>query len=366
MEFTLVWRGWALRSMDFKLLDFPSNINEEITENITRVVNSNFWSTGPESKIVEDHFTKIYKRRCITTSSGGSALQLIHDAYKNVKRIAIQSNTYFATSLPWVNSNKEIFLMGSHSYSLMPSIEIVKNVIQKGIDALIITHIGGYPNPNIELIAELCSNNGVILIEDCAHSPLVKINKKLVGTFGDAAILSFYPTKPIPAGEGGLAIIKNKSKAFEIEKMRDYGKSKDENGSTRHLLPAFPNARLNEFAACIVNTILRNYISILNAKKKVSNLYHSKLDNNLLLTRIYPDDLEIEASYYKFICFLEKSKYQTAPVYDRENQLISIFRDNNINFEFIGDKEFAYNHICLPITCNMTEKDIDEILNNTD
>ena len=120
MEFTLVWRGRALRSMNFKLLDFPSNINEEITENITRVVNSNFWSTGPESKIVEDHFAKIYKRRCITTSSGGSALQLIHDAYNNVKRIAIQSNTYFATSLPWVNSNKEIFLMGSHSYSLMP------------------------------------------------------------------------------------------------------------------------------------------------------------------------------------------------------------------------------------------------------
>ena len=350
--------------MNFKLLDFPSNINEEITENISRVVNSNFWSTGPQSKIVEDQFTKIYERRCITTSSGGSSLQLVHDAYKNVKRIAIQSNTYFATSLPWINSNKEIFLMGSDSYSLMPSIEIVKNVIAKGIDALIVTHVGGYPNPHIEKIAELCSKNAVLLFEDCAHSPLVKINKKLVGTFGDAAILSFYPTKPIPAGEGGMVIIKDKSKAIVIEKMRDYGKFKDDKGFTRHLLPAFPNARLNEFSSCIINTVLRNYVSILNSKEKVANLYYSKLDKNLFLTKIYPEDLDIEISFYKLICFLEKSKYQTAQVYDRENQLISIFRDNNIKFKFFGDKEFAYKHICLPITCNMTEEDVNEVLKN--
>ncbi len=351
--------------MNFKLLDFPSTINDQIIENITGVVNSNFWSTGPESKVVEDHFTKIYKRRCITTSSGGSALQLIHDAYKNIKRIAIQSNTYFATSLPWINSNKEIFLMGSDSYSLMPSIEIVKNVIEKGIDALIITHIGGYPNPDIKLIAELCFKNGVLLIEDCAHSPLVKINKKFVGTFGDAAILSFYPTKPIPAGEGGLVIIKNQKKAFEIEKIRDYGKFKDEKGFTRHLLPAFPNARLNEFAASIINTILRNYNSLLSSKKKVANFYNSKLDKNLLLTKIYPEDLDIEISFYKFICFLEKSKYQTAQVYDKENQLISIFRDNDIKFKFFGDKEFANEHICLPITYSMSEKDTEEVIKNT-
>ena len=146
--------------------------------------------------------------------------------------------------------------------------------------------------------------------------------------------------------------------------MRDYGKFKDDNGLTRHLLPAFPNARLNEFAACVINTIFRNYNSILNSKKKVANLYNSKLDSNLLFTKIYPENLEIEMSFYKFICFLEKSKYQTAQVYNKENQLISIFRDNNLKFRFFGDKEFSYNHICLPITCNMTENDIEKVLKN--
>ena len=131
--------------MTFKLLDFPLNINEEITKNLSKVVNSGFWSTGPESEIVEDYFSNLYKRKCVTTSSGGSALQLIHDAHKNIKRIAIQSNTYFATSLPWINSNKEIFLIGSDSSSLMPSIEIVKDVIKNGIDALIITLVRGIP-----------------------------------------------------------------------------------------------------------------------------------------------------------------------------------------------------------------------------
>ena len=78
---------------------------------------------------------------------------------------------------------------------------------------------------------------------------MTKINGKYVGTFGDAAILSFFSTKPIPAGEGGMIIIKDLEKANLIKKMRNYGKYIDKVGFTKHQLPAFPNGRLNEFSA---------------------------------------------------------------------------------------------------------------------
>ena len=254
--------------MNLKLLDFPEEINSEIEKNIKLVLNSGFWSTGPVSIDLEEKFSKLYKRKCITTSSGGTALQLLHDLFCNIKKIAIQSNTYFATALPWINSNAEILLLGAASDSLMPSLEIVKTAIEKNPDAIIITHIGGYPNPEIDQIPELCQKKNLLLFEDCAHSPLVKINNKFVGTFGDASILSFYPTKPIPAGEGGMIIIKDNVYAKKIKKMRDYGKVIGKNGVTRHLLPAFPNARLNEYSATVANTILKHYSYLVNLKKK--------------------------------------------------------------------------------------------------
>ena len=351
--------------MDFKLLDFPSKINQKLSDNLSKVIKSGFWSTGPESKSLELYFANRYKRECICTSSGGTALQLLHDTFSQIKKIAIQSNTYFASSLPWINSNKEIILIGTESDNLMPSFNIVKDALAEGPDALIITHIGGYPNPDIQLISKICQEQGVLLIEDCAHSPFVSINKKYVGTFGDAAILSFFPTKPIPAGEGGLIIIKDKYKAKLIKKIRDYGKFKDDDGSIKHLLPAFPNARLNEFSAVVVNTILENYELLIASKRKIAAFYDTSLDENHILSKIYPKNLNLELSFYKYICFLDYSKYKTAQVYDRDNQLISIFKDNNIKFKFIGEQEYSVEHICLPITYSMTLDDAEKVIKNS-
>ena len=47
--------------MNFKLLNFPDKITAEIKENLNIVLNSNFWSTGPQSKKLEENFSKIYK-----------------------------------------------------------------------------------------------------------------------------------------------------------------------------------------------------------------------------------------------------------------------------------------------------------------
>ena len=351
--------------MNLHLLNFPDRITAEIKENLNIVLNSNFWSTGPQSKNLEENFGNLYKRDCISTSSGGTALQLLHDSFTNIKSIGIQSNTYFATALPWINSGAEILLLGAASDSLMPSFEIVKAAIEKNPDALILTHIGGYPNPEISKIAELCKQKNVLLIEDCAHSPLVKINNKYVGTYGDAAILSFFPTKPIPAGEGGMIIIKDHNIAQKIKKIRDYGKFKDAKGSIKHILPAFPNARLNEYSATIANTILKHYSDLLKFKIKIANFYNTKIDGELIFSKIYNEDMITQFSYYKYICFLKNSKFKTAQVYDKDNQLISILKDNFINYKFFGEDEFAREHICLPITYSMTIEDAQIILDNT-
>lgn len=340
--------------MDFNFLGFDENLLLEISNELSSVVKSGFWSGGPCISKLEDEFNKIYDLSCASCSSGGMALELVANAFPEIKRIAIQSNTYFATALPWINRNKEIILIGTEKESLTPSLEYVKDVVKIGIDAIILTHIGGYPIPDIEKISNYCKSNGVLLIEDCAHSPLTKINDKYVGKFGDASILSFFPTKPIPAGEGGMVFFKDKKVAAKVKQIRDYGKEKS-NDKILHKLPAVSNGRLNNFSASIVLTFLKNYKKVITQKKKIAKIY----DTHIPKKYIYQckTTYKKEVSYYKYITFLKDNKYSVSPVYDEENQLFSILKFNNINFKFVGDNPLGVKHICLPITPNMVTRD---------
>ena len=151
---------------------------------------------------IENKFNEIYKLKSVSCSSGGMALELIANVFPEINKIGVQSNTYFASALPWINRDKKLILIGTNDNSLTPSFEHIQSTVSKGVDAIVLTHIGGYPVPEIEKISNYCISNGILLIEDCAHSPLTKIDDRYVGTFGDASIFSFFPTKPIPAGEG--------------------------------------------------------------------------------------------------------------------------------------------------------------------
>ena len=348
--------------MGYKFLDFGQAINDQLEKSLIEVLHSGFWSTGPQSKLLEESLSKIYQRPCVTTSSGGTALQTVSLLFPQIKKIAVQSNTYFASCLPWITANKEIILLGSNQNLLMPDINIIKDALKHEPDAIVLTHIGGYPNPDILEISNLCKDNGVILIEDCAHSPFVSIDHQYVGTFGDAAILSFFPTKPIPAGEGGVVILKDFLKAEQASRLRDYGKYPLD-GSLHHSLPALPNARMNDFSAAIANVIINNYESIIQHKEKLANIYDSELSDYSFKKINYTESV-VSPSYYKYISFITDSPTKTSPVYDHANQINSILDENSYPYTFVGETFSWVPHVCLPITPSMNEGDIYNIISS--
>ena len=99
--------------------------------------------------------------------------------------------------------------------TLMPSFNDVKKTVDhyKGeIKKLVIllSDIGGIINPDIEKIAKFCKEKNIILLEDAAHSFGSTLNKKFSGTFGNAGVYSYYSTKAIFAGEGGIVVTDDK------------------------------------------------------------------------------------------------------------------------------------------------------------
>ena len=90
--------------------------------------------------------------------------------------------------------------------------------------AVVIVHIGGLITPAIDEIAQLCATNGAYLVEDAAHAHGSAYDGRSAGTFGEAASFSFYPTKVIAGGEGGMIVTDNDDIAEEARVYRDQGK----------------------------------------------------------------------------------------------------------------------------------------------
>jgi dTDP-4-amino-4,6-dideoxygalactose transaminase len=131
------------------------------------------------------------------------------------------------------------------------------------LDGLIVTHLFGNPHPEIDLIAQLCKESGVKLIEDCAQAHGAHLNNSIVGSFGDVSSFSFYPTKNLGClGDGG-AICTNDEKVFRLaSKLRTYGWNKKYEVEVDFGM----NSRMDEIQAAFLSYLI-DHLDIWNEKR---------------------------------------------------------------------------------------------------
>jgi perosamine synthetase len=79
-------------------------------------------------------------------------------------------------------------------------VDHLRQAIEPGTRAVVVTHYFGFPQPDLEAIVELCRDHGLFLIEDCAHALYSTYLGRPLGTFGGAGIFSLWKTLPIPNG----------------------------------------------------------------------------------------------------------------------------------------------------------------------
>lgn len=119
------------------------------------------------------------------------------------------------------------------------------------IKAVIVVHLYGQP-ADLDGILPLCRKHGVALIEDCAQAHGARLHGQRVGSFGDAATFSFYPTKNLGGlGDGGAVAVPDADRAARIAALRQYGWH-------RHYISDLigVNSRLDEMQAAILRAKL--------------------------------------------------------------------------------------------------------------
>ena len=316
-------------SIGFDKRDLPL-----IHEAFDKIVSSNKWTESYYTELFENKWAEFNGLESVAFSSwSGAALAAMEFYSLKGKTVLCPSNTFMATPLAILNSGANVQFVDCNKTDLCMSFDDMKAKAEKyKPDAVWVVHIGGHIAFDIEKIAAYCKQNGIILLEDCAHSHGASWNGKRTGQWGNAGFYSFYATKTITTGEGGMLVSNNKELIEYAKKFRNYGKF----DFKVHGL----NYRITEFAAAIGAIQVDRLNDIINFK----NEYARKLDgvhqNRLKL----PDGMI--SGYYKYIVFdpVEKS---TGKVYDEPCHRIL-----NHSVELPNSDWVAKNHWCVPIYYN--------------
>lgn len=198
--------------------------NEE-REAILRVLDSGCLAQGPEVSAFEKEFASFCNANfAVATSSGTTAL---HVALLSLN--IGEGDEVITTPFSFIASSNSILYTGAKPIFC----DIEKdtfNIDPKRIEALITpktkaimpVHLYGYP-ANMSAIAKIAKKHNLKIIEDACQAHGAKINGKMVGTFGDAACFSFYPTKNMTTSEGGMITFKNKENYEKSLLLRAHG-----------------------------------------------------------------------------------------------------------------------------------------------
>jgi dTDP-4-amino-4,6-dideoxygalactose transaminase len=192
---------------------------------VSRVLKSLSLAQGPEVKAFEIEFSKYVEGRdCVAVNSGTSALHLalLSLGIKEGDEVIVPSFTFAATANVVVLAGATpIFVdIDPNTYCLDP--QSIKVAITPATKAIIVVHLFGLP-ANMPEIMSIANKFSLLVIEDCAQSHLAKVKDKYVGTFGDAAAFSFYPTKNMTSGEGGMIVLNNSNQTRVCRLLRNQG-----------------------------------------------------------------------------------------------------------------------------------------------
>lgn len=201
---------------------------EEIAE-VVDTLKSGWLSTGPKTAKFEERFAKyIGVKYAVGLSSCTDALLLAllaHDIGSG-DEVILPSFTFAACANMIVNVGaRPVFADIEDQYFTIDPKDIEKRITKK-TKAIMIVHYAGHPC-NIEAIARIAKKYNLTIIEDAAHAVGSKYRGKKVGSFSSTTCFSFYPTKNITTGEGGMLVTNNKEVADFVRKNRIHGMSKD-------------------------------------------------------------------------------------------------------------------------------------------
>lgn len=252
------------------ILHSKPTLDKQDIEAVVSVLESNHLEEGDHVKELENHFQNYLNINFASAVSTGFAS--IHLALKalDIKsgdEVILPSYCCAAILNPVLLLGASPVIVDIEPNSFNISVEEVKLNITSKTKAIIAPHIFGFPCKIDELTA-----SGVPVIEDCAQSLGGEYKGKKTGTFGTLSAFSFYATKMICGGDGGLIATQNEELYNRILDFRYYGHKK------LHKHVAY-NYHLTNLPAALINSQLSKLNFFIERRKQIASVYDECFSN---------------------------------------------------------------------------------------
>jgi len=283
---------------------FPREDIEEIKVSVAKILQSGMLTLHMYTKEFEDHFAKLCNvKHAVAVNSGTSALEIALRTMKLTtgNEVLVPTNTFTSTAATVLFAGGKIALTDIDPETSCINAENVQKYVTQKTKGIIVVHVGGLICPDIEAIKEICEDRKLFLIEDAAHAQGSTLDGKPAGSLSDIGCFSFYPTKVMTTGEGGMITTNDDQTDKEARLLRDQGK---ENFHSSIIIRLGYNWRLPEINAAIGIVQLKRLPEIIDKRRKIAQYYDKKLGqiSEIKPLRVPPNIVD---NYYKYVTFLE-------------------------------------------------------------
>ena len=354
---------------NWEYLSEYKEIKEEILKAVDEVFSSGWLILGSKVKEFEEAFSKYCSLKYgVGVNSGTDAIFLALKALNigEGDEVITVSNTAVPTvSAICAAGAKPVFVDVLKDSYLMDTSKIEEK-INKKTKCILPVHLYGQA-VELEAILDICKNNNIALVEDCAQSHGATYKGKMTGSYSDIAAYSFYPTKILGTyGDGGLCATNSEDLSKRLKMLRMYGMDKEYYSEFSGY-----NSRLDEVQAAILLVKMKILDKQIKHRQVVAQRYSEGLkDLNIKLPVIKKN---CNHTFYLYVIQVEKRDELREHLKDNEIEArihfpypIHLMR----GYESFGYKEgdlpnteyLAKHILSLPMSANLPLEDVDKVI----
>jgi perosamine synthetase len=260
---------------------FEPIIEDEDIEAVVRVLRSGWLAHGPEVEAFEQEFAEYLGVRYAAAVSNGTvglmlALNALGIGSGDIVLVPDYTFIASATSVLMVGGRPKLVDVETETFNM--DVEDLLSKIDNRVKAIMVVHLFGHP-ADMKILKEIAEDRKLILIEDAAQAHGSEAYGKKVGSFGDAAVFSFYATKNMTTGEGGIVVSDSKEIIEKVKLLRNHGQI------ARYVHAELGgNYRMTSIQAALGRVQLKKLDKLNSIRRSIAYKYNEMLKNLNMVT----------------------------------------------------------------------------------
>jgi dTDP-4-amino-4,6-dideoxygalactose transaminase len=272
--------------MDWQVTLSDIDLGDDEVAAVSAVLTSRWLSMGAVTAAFEaDWAAALGVPSAVSVSSGTAALHLIALALGlgPGDEVIVPSLSFVASAATVaLTGARPVFaeVTGGQDLTLDPA-DVARRITPR-TRAIVAMHYGGYPAAMPALL-ELARRHGLVLIEDAAHAPVVRTESGMLGTLGDVGCYSFFATKNVTTGEGGLVVARDPALLARVRGLRAHCMSSSSwdkqqgRASTYDVDGLGLNYRPTDLSSALGRVQLRRLANDRRRRRELVERYHARL-----------------------------------------------------------------------------------------